>query len=77
MLREGVTNVVRHSDASRVRVSVSAHSVEIVDDGTVAATAADGSGLAGLRERLAEVGGRLDAGPVDGGGFRLYAEVPA
>jgi two-component system sensor histidine kinase DesK len=77
VLREGVTNVVRHSDASRVRVSVSAHSVEIVDDGTVAATAADGSGLAGLRERLAEVGGRLDAGPVDGGGFRLYAEVPA
>jgi two-component system, NarL family, sensor histidine kinase DesK len=77
VLREGVTNVVRHSDASRVRVSVSAHSVEIVDDGTVAATSADGSGLAGLRERLADVGGRLDAGPVDGGGFRLYAEVPA
>jgi two-component system sensor histidine kinase DesK len=77
VLREGVTNVVRHSDASRVRVSVSAHSVEIVDDGTEAVTTADGSGLAGLRERLAEVGGRLDAGPVDGGGFRLYAEVPA
>jgi two-component system sensor histidine kinase DesK len=76
VLREGVTNVVRHSDASRVRVSVSAHSVEIVDDGTLAATSADGSGLAGLRERLADVGGRLDAGPVDGGGFRLYAEVP-
>jgi two-component system sensor histidine kinase DesK len=37
----------------------------------------DGSGLTGLRERLAQVGGRLDAGPVDGGGFRLYAEVPA
>jgi two-component system sensor histidine kinase DesK len=76
VLREGVTNVVRHSDASRVRVSVSARTVEIVDDGTVASAAVDGSGLTGLRERLAEVGGRLDAGPVDGGGFRLYAEVP-
>jgi two-component system sensor histidine kinase DesK len=59
-----------------VRVSVSARTVEIVDDGTVASAAVDGSGLTGLRERLAEVGGRLDAGPVDGGGFRLYAEVP-
>ena len=57
VLREGVTNVVRHSDASRVRVSVSAHSVEIVDDGTGRrGGGADGSGLAGLRERLAEVG---------------------
>jgi two-component system sensor histidine kinase DesK len=76
VVREGVTNVVRHSDASRVRVSVSARTVEIVDDGTVATSAVDGSGLTGLRERLAEVGGRLDAGPADGGGFRLYAEVP-
>ena len=77
VLREGVTNVVRHSDATWVRVSVSARTVEIVDDGRGPATSVDGSGLAGLRERLAEVGGRLDAGPVDGGGFRLYAEVPA
>ncbi len=77
VLREGVTNVVRHSEASRVRVSVSARTVEIVDDGTAASSGVDGSGLTGLRERLAEVGGRLDAGPVDGGGFRLYAEVPS
>ncbi|MYS44938.1 sensor histidine kinase, partial [Streptomyces sp. SID5998] len=35
-----------------------------------------GSGLAGLRERLAELGGTLRAGPVDGGRFRLTAEVP-
>ena len=77
VLREGVTNVVRHSDASWVRVSVSARTVEIVDDGSGPATSVEGSGLAGLRERLAEVGGRLDAGPAEGGGFRLYAEVPA
>ena len=77
VLREGVTNVLRHSDAHRVRVSVSARTVEIVDDGSSLPPGADGHGLSGLRERLTQVGGRLDAGPVDGGGFRLYAEVPA
>jgi two-component system, NarL family, sensor histidine kinase DesK len=77
VLREGVTNVLRHSDAHRVRVSVSARTVEIVNDGSSLPPGADGHGLSGLRERLAQVGGRLDAGPVDGGGFRLYAEVPA
>jgi two-component system sensor histidine kinase DesK len=71
-----VTNVLRHSDAGRVRVSVSARAVEIVDDGSGPPPGPDGSGLAGLRERMTEVGGRLDAGPAEGGGFRLYAEVP-
>jgi signal transduction histidine kinase len=56
-------------------VAVDASSVEIVDDGS-ATPGAEGSGLTGLRERLAQAGGRLDAGPADGGGFRLYAEVP-
>jgi two-component system, NarL family, sensor histidine kinase DesK len=77
VLREGVTNVLRHADARRVRVAVTPSSVEIVDDGTATPSGIDGSGLAGLRERLAQVGGRLDAGPTVGGGFRLYAEVPA
>jgi two-component system sensor histidine kinase DesK len=78
VVREGVTNVVRHSRAHRVRVEVSRNTVEVVDDGSgCAGTAEDGHGLEGLRERLAEVGGRLEAGPVDTGGFRLYAEVPA
>jgi two-component system sensor histidine kinase DesK len=77
VLREGVTNVIRHSDAQRVRVAVSARSVEIVDDGHPGPNGHEGSGLAGLRERLDQVGGRLDAGPVEDGGFRLYAEVPA
>ncbi|MGZ4614811.1 MAG: sensor histidine kinase [Actinomycetes bacterium] len=103
VVREGITNVVRHSRADRVRVSVSRTTVEVVDDGTGCATRAapgrvgeghgpeghgpegqvvagqvvEGHGLAGLRERLAAVGGRLEAAPLVGGGFRLYAEVPA
>jgi signal transduction histidine kinase len=35
-----------------------------------------GSGLRGLRERAAEVGGRLDTGPVEDGGFELTATLP-
>jgi len=77
VLREGVTNVLRHSDAHRVRVSLSARTVEILDDGSAAASGVEGNGLSGLRERLSLVGGRLDAGPAEGGGFRLYAELPA
>jgi two-component system sensor histidine kinase DesK len=78
VVREGVTNVVRHSSAQRVRVAVSPTTVEVVDDGTgCAEITAGGNGLRGLRERLAEVGGRLEAGPVDAGGFRLFAEVPS
>jgi two-component system sensor histidine kinase DesK len=78
VVREGVTNVVRHSQAQRVRVEVSRTTVEVVDDGSgCGGRLAGGHGLEGLRERLAEVGGRLEAGPVDAGGFRLFAEVPA
>jgi two-component system sensor histidine kinase DesK len=78
VVREGVTNVVRHSSAHRVHVQVSSNSVEVVDDGVGGdSNTAAGHGLDGLRERLAVAGGRLEAGPVDGGGFRLYAEVPA
>jgi two-component system, NarL family, sensor histidine kinase DesK len=78
VVREGVTNVVRHSRASRVQVSLSPTTVEVCDDGRVddRTSVAEGNGLVGLRERLSAVGGRLEAGPVDGGGFRLYAEVP-
>jgi two-component system sensor histidine kinase DesK len=85
VVREGVTNVVRHSKARRVRVAVSPTTVEVVDDGvgcpwrqpSDAEAAVGGHGLDGLRERLAGVGGQLEAGPIEGGGFRLYAEVPA
>jgi two-component system sensor histidine kinase DesK len=77
VVREGVTNVVRHSSAQRVRVAVSRTTVEVVDDGRGGDIMAGGHGLQGLRERLAEVGGHLEAGPVDAGGFRLFAEVPA
>jgi two-component system sensor histidine kinase DesK len=91
-VREGITNVVRHSRARRCEVRLARVSgearVEVTDDGAreVAADAAGssmqpaivrpGNGLRGLTERVEALGGRLEAGPIAGGGFRLAVAVP-
>jgi two-component system sensor histidine kinase DesK len=78
-VREGITNAVRHSEASRVRIRVTATDVEVDDDGrgVRAAGPPAGSGLAGLAERAAAAGGTVESGPLPGGGFRLRLAVPA
>jgi len=80
VVREGVTNVVRHSRAKRVRITLDGRAIEIVDDGSGAvagcADANCGNGLSGLAERAASAGGKLVAGPANAGGFRLRVEVP-
>jgi two-component system sensor histidine kinase DesK len=75
VLREGVTNVIRHSGATRCEVRLGPRRLEIRDDGRPAAAPHTGSGLAGLAERMAAVGGRLTAEPLPGRGFRLCAEA--
>ena len=45
--------------------------------GTGARSSGPGLGLVGMRERVSALGGRLDAGPQDDGGFRVRAELPA
>ena len=88
-VREGVTNVLRHSDASRASIRVVAdgdsRAVEVIDDGTTdidtegtgpATRARHGSGLDGLRERAATLGGEVEAGPLPDRGFRLRVSVP-
>ncbi|MCW2773908.1 MAG: histidine kinase [Nocardioides sp.] len=56
-VREGVTNVIRHSGAHRCEVRLTASSAEVVDDGASSVPSpAPGSGLAGLRERASAVG---------------------
>lgn len=70
VLREGFTNVVRHSHARSCTVRISPTSVEIIDDG-VGAAARCGNGLTGLAERVALFGGTLEAGPTPLGGWRL------
>lgn len=76
VLREGITNVIRHSGASKVTVGLTPTSVEVVDDGVGSpATTPAGNGLSGLTERMAAIGGWIDAGPLPAGGYRLRAEV--
>ncbi|EME99725.1 two-component system histidine kinase [Streptomyces mobaraensis NBRC 13819 = DSM 40847] len=70
VVREGITNVVRHARATRCSVRLSPLCVEIRDDGT-GAPASGGNGLTGLRERVAAAGGTVEAGPAGPRGWRL------
>jgi signal transduction histidine kinase len=84
VVQEALTNVLRHAAARRAEVALAygddALVVTVSDDGRGpgdgAAAAAGGHGLAGMRERVAVLGGRLDAGPRAGGGFAVRARLP-
>ncbi len=75
VVREGVTNVLRHSRAEHCRVRLGDTWLEVRDDGRGAGDTPTGSGLDGLAERLGRVGGTLAAGPLPDGGYLLRAEV--
>jgi two-component system, NarL family, sensor histidine kinase DesK len=86
-VREGATNVIRHSGARRCLVTIRAGltdaAVEVVDDGEGPACARGeaagpiGNGIMGLRERAERLRGRIEAGGLpDGQGFRLAVSVP-
>src|SRR3954471_8053262 len=79
VVREATTNVLRHSRARSVTVQVvhaaDAVTLTVTDDGRGDAGSA-GSGLAGLAERVAAIGGRLEAEPSSGRGFRLTVHLP-
>lgn len=83
VVREATTNVLRHGDARSCLIRLTNRegagtlTLLVENDGVPEAPAGPpGSGLAGLRERLAAVGGTLHAGPAGGGRFRLRAEIP-
>ncbi|MEV7889358.1 sensor histidine kinase [Streptomyces sp. NPDC088357] len=82
VVREAVTNAVRHSGASRCEIAVEGSAervrLRVVDDGRgpVDAVGSAGTGLKGLAERLAAAGGRLETGPGPRGGFVVTAELP-
>ncbi len=75
VLREAVTNVLRHSGASRVKVRLGRNWLEIEDDGN-AVDIKQGNGLRGLTERLAAIDGTLTASTRAGGGWVVRAEIP-
>lgn len=87
VLREGVTNLLRHSQAKVCHIDVTETDghvqLSVVNDGVAAAVPADGAdgrpgtGLESLTARVEALGGRLSAGPDSGGVFRLVAAVPA
>ncbi|GGM41530.1 sensor histidine kinase [Dactylosporangium sucinum] len=80
IVREALTNTVRHAAATRVTVAVHygpATEVTVRDDGSGPAERAAGHGLTGLAERVAALGGAFTAGAADGGGFRVHATIPA
>lgn len=76
VIREGVTNIVRHSRATRAEISVSEDSVSIEDDGVGIPQGADRSGLRGLEARIALAGGRLEVRSSETG-TRLTATMGA
>ncbi|MEN3540738.1 sensor histidine kinase [Microbispora sp. ZYX-F-249] len=79
-VREGVTNVVRHSRAAACAIGLGedrGHLVlEIRDDGPPAKPYGEGNGLTGLRERVKAVGGALETTAPPDGGFLLRVTVP-
>ncbi len=91
IVQEALTNVIKHSRATRAAVDITFHKrsldVHVVDDGGVgaerdAASTNDGGdvraghGIIGMRERARVLGGSLTAAPIEGGGFEVSALLP-
>lgn len=85
IVQESLTNVARHADgATHATVTIdrsdAAYRLEVRDDGRgsvpVPASETGGRGLLGMRERAELLGGHLSAGPAEGGGFSVVAELP-
>jgi two-component system sensor histidine kinase DesK len=80
VVREATTNVIRHSHASRCRISLSIApdgvQVSVVDDGSAAANPVEGHGLRGMRERVTAAGGALRILSPTSGGVSVHVSLP-
>ncbi|MFF8712677.1 sensor histidine kinase [Streptomyces sp. NPDC015184] len=83
VVREGLTNVLKHASGAPVRVEVRAEGAELVVGVANGAPREGGcsrggthSGLAGLHERVSMLGGTFAAGPLPDGGFAVTARLP-
>ncbi|MGP4025145.1 sensor histidine kinase [Actinomadura sp. 3N407] len=80
VIREGTTNVIKHSEARRCTVTLTSYgdsvALEMRNDGARGGGDADGSGLTGLAERVAVLGGEITAGRHGRTDFVLRAVVP-
>jgi signal transduction histidine kinase len=83
IVQESLTNAVRHAGpGARAQVRVETHDgllhVQVDDEGGAGAVASGepGSGIAGMRERVAALGGTFRAGPKANGGWRVESDIP-
>jgi signal transduction histidine kinase len=80
VVAESLTNVAKHSEATsgsvRIRRSQSALAIDVLDDGVGGADPSAGSGLAGLRDRVAALDGTLSLSSPFGGPTTLRVEIP-
>ncbi|MEV4656602.1 histidine kinase [Micromonospora sp. NPDC049301] len=83
IVQEALTNTLQHAGPGagtvlRLAFEPGRLRVEVADDGTGLTEGADGrgNGLRGIAERVAMLGGELETGAADGGGFRLCATLP-
>jgi signal transduction histidine kinase len=80
VVSEALANVAKYASAGRATVSADCQSdslrVEVADDGVGGADARGGSGLRGLTDRVAAIGGSLSIDSPAGGGTRVVAEIP-
>jgi signal transduction histidine kinase len=76
IVKECLTNVLRHARAHRVDISLRCQGriidIDVADD----APARGGFGLVGMRERVSVYGGTVQAGPRVAGGYRVHARLP-
>ncbi|MBL7254026.1 sensor histidine kinase [Paractinoplanes lichenicola] len=79
VVQEALTNTVRHAMAQRVTITLryapASVLVDVQDDGTAPELVIDGNGIAGMRERVAALGGALTAG-AGKSGFTVRATIP-
>jgi signal transduction histidine kinase len=81
IVQEALTNALKHAGPARALVRVAyepgAVRVEVIDDGAGSGNGGgSGHGLVGIRERVAIVGGELEAGPRAAGGYAVSARLP-
>jgi signal transduction histidine kinase len=82
IIQEALTNVLKHAGPASARVELTYGeddlTLRVTDDGRAEPTSNGrrGHGLVGIRERVAVVGGEVEAGPRQGGGFEVRARLP-
>lgn len=75
--QEAVTNARRHAGATTIVVEGTVETLRVRDDGRGTRDAPEGTGLRGMRERAAALGGEVRVGPVPDGGTEVVVRIPS